>query len=119
MIVKLVHGLLGNWRLPFKALVFDLLFYYGCIVPLTNVFRHSTSMESDGGIIIDDVLSDEEISDEYLQMEMDPPEALSNHEHRDDDFQYEALSADQIVQHMVDTIREVNAVVQVSLLCII
>jgi len=32
----------------------------------------------------------------------------------DDDFQYEVLTADQLVQHMVDCIKEVNTVVQVS-----
>ena len=74
-------------------------------------------MDSDGEMIFDGADS-EEISDEEdeLPMEMEPAESSSAHERRDDeDFQYEVLSADQIVQYMVDSIKEVNAVVQVCM----
>ena len=73
-------------------------------------------MDSDGDMMYDGTDS-EEISDEEdeLPMEMEPAESSSTHERRDDeDFKYEVLSADQIVQYMVDSIKEVNAVVQVS-----
>lgn len=33
----------------------------------------------------------------------------------DDDYRYEVLTAEQILQHMVECIREVNEVIQVSL----
>ena len=70
-------------------------------------------MDSDGEMMFDGADSDG-ISDDDLPMEMDPPESSSTHERHDEDFQYEVLSADQIVQYMVDSIKEVNAVVQVS-----
>lgn len=70
-------------------------------------------MDSDGEMVIDEAESDD-ISEEELPMEMEPAESSSTHERRDDeDFHYEVLSADQIVQFMVDSIKEVNAVVQV------
>lgn len=73
-------------------------------------------MESDGEMVYDDAESDE-ISDneDELPMEMEPAESSSTHERRDDeDFHYEVLTTEQIVQFMVDSIREVNAVVQVG-----
>lgn len=63
-----------------------------------------------------DEAESEEITDEEdeLPMEMEPAESSSTHERRDDeDFHYEVLTAEQIVQYMVDSIKEVNAVVQV------
>ena len=76
-------------------------------------------MDSDDDFIYEEADSDE-ISDEEeeLPMEMGPAESSSTHERRDDeDFQFEVLTADQIVQFMVDSIKEVNAVVQVCMMC--
>ena len=53
-------------------------------------------------------LSDEE----ELPMDDEHHDGGSNDRH-DDEFSYEVLTADQIVQFMVDCIKEVNAVVQV------
>ncbi|XP_076443891.1 E3 ubiquitin-protein ligase arih1-like [Babylonia areolata] len=72
-------------------------------------------MDSDGDMMYDGNDS-EEITDEEdeLAMEMEPAESSLAQERRDDeDFKYEVLSADQIVQFMVDSIKEVNAVVQI------
>lgn len=47
-------------------------------------------------------------TDTEIQMETDPPEIQNEEE-----YQYEVLSTEQIVQHMVDSIKEVNSVIQV------
>lgn len=53
--------------------------------------------------------------DDELTMEMEPVESSSAQDrHDEEDFQYEVLTADQIVQYMVQCIKEVNSVVQVS-----
>lgn len=44
------------------------------------------------------------------------PESSSREKLETEEFHYEVLSTEQIVQHMVDCIREVNTVVQVSCL---
>lgn len=63
--------------------------------------------ESDGVELEDD--NDEE--EDFVDMEAEPSSA---HEKADEDhFPFEVLTADQIVQHMVDSIKEVNAVVQI------
>lgn len=64
--------------------------------------------ESDGS----HVLTDNDDEDE-LPMDMEPPESSTNERREEDDFSYEVLTADQIVEFMVDCIKEVNAVVQV------
>ena len=56
------------------------------------------------------VLSEDE---DELPMEEEPHESTS-HERHVEDFTYEFLSADQIVEFMINCIKEVNAVVQVS-----
>ncbi|GFO21343.1 E3 ubiquitin-protein ligase arih1 [Plakobranchus ocellatus] len=57
-------------------------------------------------------LSDNDEEDE-LPMDMEPPEASSSERRDDDDFMYEVLTADQIVDFMVECIKDVNAVVQI------
>ena len=82
-------------------------------------------MDSDSDDHCDILLDDDSISDhehvedddndddEFLDMEAEPSSA---HEKADEDrFPFEVLTATQIVQHMVDSIREVNAVVQVKI----
>lgn len=75
-------------------------------------------MDSDEDYLDDgDLQSDEsqEISDEEdeLPMDMEHQEAGSADRRDDEAFAYEVLTTDQIVAHMVDCIKDVNAVVQV------
>ena len=76
-------------------------------------------MDSDDGFMDDcdesddsQILSDDE---DELPMDMEPPEASSSERRDDEEFVYEVLPADKIVEFMVDCIKEVNAVVQVSI----
>jgi len=62
---------------------------------------------------------DDDDTDEYLQT-LSPGYAVaaaaksaSDSDTGDDDFPYEVLTADQLVQYMVDCIKDVNTVVQV------
>ncbi|KAK3604434.1 hypothetical protein CHS0354_013834 [Potamilus streckersoni] len=80
-------------------------------------------MDSDGEYAYDeddenlhavDCMDDDsnESNDEFI--ELDEPEPSTAKEQQDaEDFKYEVLTADQIVQFMVDCIKEVNAVVQI------
>jgi len=43
--------------------------------------------------------------------------AMHDDDTGDDDFPYEVLTADELVQHMVDCIKQVNTVVQVHRRC--
>ncbi|XP_067665164.1 E3 ubiquitin-protein ligase arih1-like [Haliotis asinina] len=69
-------------------------------------------MDSDEDFFQDDPESD---SSEYddLPMEMENAESSAQEKQEEEDFQYEVLTADQIVQYMVDCIKEVNSVVQI------
>jgi hypothetical protein len=67
--------------------------------------------ESDGS----HVATDNEDEDE-LPMDMEPPESSTNERRDEDDFSYEVLTADKIVEFMVDCIKDVNAVVQVLMI---
>lgn len=58
------------------------------------------------------VLTDNDDEDE-LPVDMEHPESSINEARDEDDFTYEVLTADQIVEFMVECIKEVNAVVQV------
>ena len=64
----------------------------------------------------DDTDQDEEEDDddEFVDMQLDP-ETSNATERQDlnDDFQYTVLTPDQLVKFMVDSIQEVNVVVQV------
>lgn len=71
-------------------------------------------MDSDEEPPYDDIDSGNESSgdDDIVGMEIEP-----NPRERQidvDDYPYEVLSTEEIVQHMVDSIREVNNVVEVS-----
>ena len=72
-------------------------------------------MDGDDDYMQDEVETESSQSDDdELPMEMENAESASIHDrHDDEEFQYEVLTADQIVQFMVDCIKEVNAVVQV------
>jgi len=48
-------------------------------------------------------------------LEMEPSSSATQEKQEAEDFPYEIFTADQIVQFMVDSIKEVNAVVQVGL----
>ncbi|XP_072038521.1 E3 ubiquitin-protein ligase arih1-like isoform X1 [Amphiura filiformis] len=73
-------------------------------------------MEEDEGYMFDEDEEEEEVGssdfEEHFEMEDDD---LSSHRDRreEDDFHYKVLTPDDIVQLMVDTIREVNAVVEI------
>ncbi|XP_071965715.1 E3 ubiquitin-protein ligase arih1-like [Antedon mediterranea] len=74
-------------------------------------------MDEDEGFFIED---DEEEQDDDQgssgyedHFEMEGEESSSRDRAEDDDFYYEVLNPDAIVQHMVDTIREVNNVVEI------
>lgn len=71
-----------------------------------------------GDMIFEDEDSENEIEeeeeDDFVDME---PEASTNHpKHDEEEFPFQVLTADEIVKHMVDCIKEVNSVVQVSCL---
>ena len=74
-------------------------------------------MDEDEGYMYDEDEEEEEVGssdfEEHFEME---DEDLTSHRDRreEDDFHYKVLTPDDIVQLMVDTIREVNAVVEVN-----
>lgn len=62
--------------------------------------------------------SDVESSDdnsEFCDMGMEAEPSNTQDKHEAEEFPYEVLTADKIVQFMVDCIKDVNAVVQVSI----
>jgi ariadne-1 len=69
-------------------------------------------MDSDDEIGIDsgNVSSDED----YDFMQVDEIQRTSGQEVRDAEYPYEVLTTEEIVQHMLDCIAEVNNVVEVS-----
>jgi len=56
---------------------------------------------------------DDELEEEYVMSLETEPANLAPKAFEDEEYHYEVLTADQIVQHMVDCIKEVNTVVQV------
>ena len=73
-------------------------------------------MDEDEGFIYDEDEEEEEdgSSDFEEHFEMEDEDITSQRDRREeDDFHYKVLTPDDIVQLMVDTIREVNAVVEV------
>ena len=73
-------------------------------------------MESGDELLYDEDSGNElEDDDDAFGMEMEP-EPSSTHDKRDaEEFPFEVLTAEQIVHHMVDTIKEVNAIVEVCM----
>jgi len=69
-------------------------------------------MDSEDGQIHDlDLGNDDDDEDDEFPMENEP---ISSREKMDiEDFPYEVLTTEQIVQHMVDSIKEVNSVVEI------
>lgn len=59
--------------------------------------------------------SEEEMSEDdvHLNMIMEPQVSSTTSETQDETFPHEVLDPDQIVQHMIDCIKEVNAIVEV------
>lgn len=76
-------------------------------------------MESEDDILFGDEsgqeMDDDDDDDDFVGMEMDPEagSAHDSHRHDEEDFPFEVLTTEQIVQHMVDCIKEVNAVVEI------
>lgn len=56
---------------------------------------------------------DDELEEEYVMSLETEPASLAPKAFEDEEYHYEVLTADQIVQHMVDCIKEVNTVVQI------
>ena len=72
-------------------------------------------MDSDEEIMYDDIDSGNESSGDDVDFPMEiesvnPREKCSDF----DEYPFEVLSTEEIVQHMVDSIKEVNTVVEVS-----
>lgn len=62
-------------------------------------------------------MSEEEDSDDddnFVDMGLETEPSSTQEKQESEDFPYEIFTADQIVQFMVDCIKEVNAVVQVG-----
>ncbi|CAH1797909.1 unnamed protein product [Owenia fusiformis] len=57
--------------------------------------------------------SSENGDDQFMEMNMEPESSSSQKRDEVDDFQFEILTPDKIVSHMVDCIKEVNAVVEI------
>lgn len=60
--------------------------------------------------------SEEEMSDDDANMNivMEPEVSSTTHESQDEEFPHEVLTPAMIVQHMIDCIKEVNMIVEVS-----
>lgn len=75
-------------------------------------------MDSDDGFMdYEEQSGDEGISeddDDFVEMGLEAEPSTTQDKREAEDFAYEVLPADQIVQFMVDCIKEVNAVVQVK-----
>ena len=61
----------------------------------------------------DDAAS-EENEDDFVEMGMEAEAGTSGFKRDGEDFAYDVMTADQLVQHMVDSIKEVNSVIQVN-----
>ncbi|KAF6211188.1 hypothetical protein GE061_014303 [Apolygus lucorum] len=74
----------------------------------------STNMDSEEETFYDDVDSGNESSGDDVDfvMEVDSNNAIERHSEIDD-YPYEVLSTEEIVQHMIDCIKDVNTVVEI------
>ena len=71
-------------------------------------------MESDDDMLYEDESGNEiDDEDEFVDMGLEPEPSTTAEKQDGEEFQYDILTADEIVQHMVDCIREVNSVIQV------
>lgn len=71
-------------------------------------------MNSDEEIPSDEVDSGNESSGDDVEFAMEVESNSSREKQNEvEEYPYEVLSTEQIVQHMVDSIREVNSVIQV------
>lgn len=74
-------------------------------------------MDSGDDLVYDDDSCDETSDnddEEFVDMVVEPEAGSTHDRHEPEEFPYEVLTADKIVQFMVDCIKEVNSVVQVS-----
>ena len=76
------------------------------------------AMDSDDENLYDDVDSGNESSGDDVDFPMEDEQGNSHKERPSEveDYPYEVLSTEEIVQHMVDCIKEVNTVVEVSII---
>lgn len=74
-------------------------------------------MDSDDENLYDDVDSGNESSGDDVDFPMEDEQGNAHKERPSEveDYPYEVLSTEEIVQHMVDCIKEVNTVVEVCL----
>ncbi len=76
-------------------------------------------MDSEDDFLYDDDDSGQEMEDEddddeeFIGMEMEPEANTSREKREAEEFPFEVKTPEQIVQHMVDCIKEVNAIVEV------
>ena len=75
-------------------------------------------MDSEDELLFEDdsgneIAEEEEDEDEFVDMGMEPEASSTHPKYDEEEFPYQVLTADDIVQHMVDCIKEVNGVVQV------
>lgn len=66
----------------------------------------------------DDVDSGNESSGDDVDFVMDETHSTRERQTELEEYPYEVLSTEEIVQHMVDCIKEVNTVVEVSMLMV-
>jgi ariadne-1 len=75
-------------------------------------------MDSDEETLYDDVDSGNESSGDdvgFPPMEVDPGNHHKDRPNETEEYPFEVLSTEEIVQHMVDCIKEVNTVVEVRI----
>lgn len=79
-----------------------------------NLFEVAVAMDSDEDAL-NDIDSGNESSGDDVDFAMEVDVRHEREKNQDiDDFPFEVLTTDNIVQHMIDCIKEVNTVLQVS-----
>ena len=75
-------------------------------------------MDSDDDMLYEDDSGNEidEDDEDFVDIGLEPEPSTTAEKQEGDEFQFDILTADEIVQHMVDCIREVNSVIQVQLI---
>lgn len=63
----------------------------------------------------DDSHEEDSNDDDFVDIAMEPEPSTASDSQENEDFQYEVLTADKIVHVMVECIKDVNAVVQVTM----
>lgn len=58
-------------------------------------------------------VQDDDDEDDFIGMEMEPEPSSAQDKRDVEEFPFEVLTTEQIVQHMVDCIKEVNTIVEV------